>query len=160
MTIGTTWGYRASDGPLKSGTELIRTLVDVAGRGGNLLLNVGPTKDGAIPEEFEPRLAEIGRWMAHSGESLYGASGSPLPDMPMGRCTLKGTTLYVHLNEVAERVELTGLTARILSAKALKSGADVPFDDATKTLMPGAATFAGDAVTTLAVELDGAPTAP
>ena len=60
MTIGKSWGYRTDDAPFLSGTELIRGLADIVSRGGNLLLNVGPTPDGEIPAHLVERLDEVG----------------------------------------------------------------------------------------------------
>ncbi len=55
-----------------SGRELILTLVDTVSRGGNLLLNVGPTADGLIPAIEEERLLQIGEWLNLNGEAIYG----------------------------------------------------------------------------------------
>src|SRR5262249_34880876 len=67
-TINDTWGYKSDDHNWKPAEELIRKLVDVASKGGNYLLNVGPTADGAIPEPSVERLLAVGRWLAANGE--------------------------------------------------------------------------------------------
>jgi len=76
-------------------------LVDIASKGGNLLLNVGPTAEGLIPDSSVVRLKEIGNWMKHNGESIYGTSASPFFKLPWGRCTQKeidgDTYLYFHV---------------------------------------------------------------
>lgn len=76
-------------------------LVDIASKGGNLLLNVGLTSEGLIPDSSVVRLKQIGRWMQQNGESIYGTSTSPFFKLPWGRCTSKktdgGTSLYLHV---------------------------------------------------------------
>jgi len=72
MTMNDTWGYKKNDDNWKSTQTLIVNLVDVVSKGGNFLLNVGPTADGRIPEASIERLREIGRWMKVNGEAIYG----------------------------------------------------------------------------------------
>lgn len=101
MTMNTSWGYKRNDQNWKSSETLIRMLVDIASKGGNLLLNVGPTAEGLIPEPSVERLQAIGRWMDINGESIYGTSASPFFKLTWGRCTQRtveeGTTLYLHV---------------------------------------------------------------
>jgi len=102
ITMNDHWGFNRADHHWKSSRDLIRMLVDVASKGGNLLLNVGPTAGGEFPPECVERLREIGAWMKVNGESIHGTSASPLPPLPWGRCTTKklegGTTrLYLHV---------------------------------------------------------------
>ena len=103
MTMNTTWGFNRNDHEWKSSETLIRQLVDAASKGGNYLLNVGPTGEGEIPPESLERLADIGKWMARYGESIYGTTANPFEQTPWGRCTVKhrenGTTLYLHIFE-------------------------------------------------------------
>ncbi|TAK65863.1 MAG: alpha-L-fucosidase, partial [Dehalococcoidia bacterium] len=72
MTINDSWGYNPSDANYKSARELIHTLCEAAGRGGNLLLNVGPKGDGSLPAELTDRLAVVERWMLRHAESIAG----------------------------------------------------------------------------------------
>jgi alpha-L-fucosidase len=101
MTMNTSWGYKHYDHNWKSSETLIRMLVDIASKGGNLLLNVGPTAEGLIPEPSVERLQAIGKWMDIHGESIYGTSASPFFKLTWGRCTQRveneGTTLYLHV---------------------------------------------------------------
>jgi len=101
MTMNTSWGYKHYDHNWKSSETLIRMLVDIASKGGNLLLNVGPTAEGEIPAPSVERLQAIGAWMDVNGESIYGTEASPFFKLPWGRCTSRksseGTTLYLHV---------------------------------------------------------------
>lgn len=101
MTMNTSWGYKWYDENWKSSKDLVKMLVDIASKGGNLLLNVGPTAEGVIPEPSVERLKEIGYWMQQNGESIYGTSASPFFKLPWGRCTTKkvkdGTNYYLHV---------------------------------------------------------------
>ena len=88
MTMNDTWGYKHDDDELEVDTRtLVRTLVDIASKGGNFLLNVGPTAEGLIPAPSVERLAAIGRWLRNNGESIYGTSASPVPAPAWGRLT-------------------------------------------------------------------------
>jgi alpha-L-fucosidase len=73
LTMNDSWGYKATDQNWKSGTTLVRDLVETTRRGGNLLLNVGPTATGIFPAASTQRLTSIGRWLRYNGESIYGA---------------------------------------------------------------------------------------
>lgn len=101
MTMNTSWGYKHYDHNWKSSESLIRMLVDIASKGGNLLLNVGPTAEGEIPQPSVERLKAMGLWMDVNGESIYGTEASPFFKLPWGRCTSRkageGTTLYLHV---------------------------------------------------------------
>jgi alpha-L-fucosidase len=77
MTINDTWGYKAHDTHWKSTETLIRNLVDIASKGGNYLLNVGPDAMGEIPPPEVERLAAMGKWLSINGESIYGTSPNP-----------------------------------------------------------------------------------
>lgn len=101
MTMNDHWGYNKANTVYKSAKELIRTLTDIASKGGNYLLNVGPSDKGTFPKQAVSRLKEIGRWMSVNGESIYGTAASPFPSTPWGRCTMKEkkdtVILYLHV---------------------------------------------------------------
>jgi alpha-L-fucosidase len=92
MTMNTTWGFKSYDHDWKSGEQLIRHLVDTASKGGNLLLNVGPTSEGVIPGPSVERLKQIGAWMQKYSESIYGTTASPFKRLTWGRASLKPAT--------------------------------------------------------------------
>jgi alpha-L-fucosidase len=73
-TMNNTWGYRSDDQEWKSTEELLYWLTAITSKGGNYLLNVGPTGDGLFPEESLKRLKDIGEWMSVNGESVYGTT--------------------------------------------------------------------------------------
>ncbi len=101
MTMNDHWGYNKNDRNFKSTEEILRMLADIASKGGNYLLNIGPTADGVFPQESIDRLTAIGAWMKTNGEAIYSTQASPFKNLPWGRCTQKkmtgGTRLYLHV---------------------------------------------------------------
>jgi alpha-L-fucosidase len=71
MTINDTWGYKSYDTNFKSTETLLRNLIDIASKGGNYLLNVGPDSNGVIPAPEAERLRAMGQWLAINGEAIY-----------------------------------------------------------------------------------------
>ena len=116
MTMNDTWGYKYDDHNWKSAGTIIRNLADIAHKGGNYLLNVGPTAEGIIPPASVRILQEVGKWMKIYGESIYGTSGSPIGKLPFnGRCTAKPGKLFVHVFDWPDSRELVipGIKSRI-----------------------------------------------
>ena len=94
------WGYDEHETVYKTSEFLIRMLIDIVSKGGNLLLNIGPKGDGSIQEEFVERLQAFGAWMDKYSEAIYGTTASPFNLLPFhGRVTAKGDKLYVHVFE-------------------------------------------------------------
>ncbi len=128
MTINRTWAYNRYDTNYKSAAELIRALIEVASKGGNLLLNVGPTPEGTIQPEFEERLLAVGRWLKANGEAIYGTTYGPLQNLPFGRTTAKGDMIYLHVFDWPRgRLEFSGLKGKVREARLLASGARLSF---------------------------------
>ena len=101
MTVNETWGYKSWANNWKSTETLVRNLIDIASKGGNYLLNVGPKADGTFPHESIDLLKGIGDWMKVNGEAIYGTTASPFAPVPWGRITQKqdkgNTILYLHV---------------------------------------------------------------
>jgi len=96
-TINDTWGFKSYDHNWKSAGILIHKLVEIVSKGGNYLLNVGPTAEGIIPEPSVDRLKEVGKWLKVNGESIYGATASPFGEFEWGYCTTKPGKIYLHI---------------------------------------------------------------
>lgn len=133
MTMNGTWGYRTKDTNWKSTAVLIKNLVDIASKGGNYLLNIGPKPDGTFPQESIQRLDEIGKWMKINGEAIYATQANPLEDVNWGRITVKEngaeTILYLTVQDwpAAGEIEVTGLNNQIKSAVLLADGRSLKF---------------------------------
>ena len=89
-TINHTWGYRTDDTDWKSPGQIAFKLVDIVSKGGNYLLNVGPTAEGVIPQASQDILRTVGKWLAVNGEAVYGAGPTPFGD-EMGEPSGRGT---------------------------------------------------------------------
>lgn len=124
MTLNGHWGYNKNDQKWKSPETVIRNLADIAGKGGNYLLNVGPTAEGTIPEGSVRTLREVGKWMKVNGDSIYGTTASPLAQTPWGRCTAKSGKLYLHVFDwpTDGKLVVPGLKNRVVKAYLLAAG--------------------------------------
>jgi alpha-L-fucosidase len=126
LTMNRSWGFNITDRNFKSVTDLVGYLVRAAGNDANLLLNIGPRPDGTIQPEAVERLQQIGAWLQTHGESIYGTRRGPVPPQPWGATTMKGDAVYVHvLDATAQSVTVASTGGKVISAKALGSGADV-----------------------------------
>jgi alpha-L-fucosidase len=129
-TLNDTWGYKSMDHNWKDPGDLIYKLTDVVRKGGNYLLNVGPTAEGLIPAESQEILRTMGKWMEKNGESIYGTGHTPFFNTGIfWKCTTKPGKLYFHiLNWPGTRLEIPGLESRVTSARFLKNGSEVDFE--------------------------------
>ncbi len=159
MTMNDTWGFHRKDANWKSAKKLIQMLAETASKGGNLLLNVGPTELGEIPAASVERLKAMGAWMRVNSSSIYESQAGPFARLPWGRCTMKespsGSILYLHvfdwpatgelqvpglMNEV-KRAYLLANPAKPLSCSAFSQGLAIS--------LPATAPDANDSVVVL-----------
>jgi len=132
MTMNDTWGYKSYDHHWKSTEDLLHKLIDISSKGGNFLLNVGPTAEGLIPAASVERLAAIGEWMKVNSESIYGTTASPLGEVPWGRCTARPGKLYLHVFDwpANGKLEVSGIKNKVKKAYLLsdKKKAKLPIE--------------------------------
>ncbi len=121
QTLNSTWGYSKFDQQWKTPADVIYRLVEIVGKGGNYLLNIGPMADGTIPAPSVATLQKVGAWMQSNGESIYGTAASPLTDQPWGRSTVKGNLIYLHVFSwpADGNLRVPGLHNAVRSAYAL-----------------------------------------
>jgi alpha-L-fucosidase len=164
MTMNDTWGFKSYDNNWKSTQTIIRNLVDIASKGGNYLLNVGPTSEGLIPEPSIERLKAVGDWMKVNGDAIYDTTANPFKRLPWGRATKKisgnNTTLYLHVfNWPADgKLLVPGLENKITSAKLLATGKKLKTSVTPDGVVVDVPTNAPDAISsTVVLQFKGAP---
>jgi alpha-L-fucosidase len=162
MTMNDTWGFKTNDHNWKSTATLIRNLVDISSKGGNYLLNVGPTCEGLIPDASVERLKEIGEWMKVNHEAIYATKASPFKRLPWGRCTRAqdGTTLYLHVFDwpADGKLLVPGLKTAGKKAYLLSDGRKVSFESAPDGLVLHVPATAPDKVSsTIVLKLQKEP---
>ncbi len=142
QTLNGSWGYDRDNLDWKSPALLIRMLVDSVSKGGNLLLNVGPTARG----EFDPRatdvLGQIGAWIRLHGRAIYGCTQSDFVAPPDCRYTQRGNRLYLHVFAWPFRqIHLPGLGGKVEYAQFLHDASEIAIrpdaaDDALTIVVP------------------------
>jgi alpha-L-fucosidase len=120
-TINDTWGFKKNDHEWKETSELIKKLSSIVGKGGNYLLNVGPTAEGIIPQPSIDRLLEMGKWLKINGQAIYGCGPSPFPyELPWGTITSKPGKLYLHIFDwPKDELVIFGLKTKVKTAYQL-----------------------------------------
>lgn len=166
MTMNGTWGYKSYDHKWKSPETLIHNLIDIASKGGNYLLNVGPDALGQFPEESVKSLKAMGEWMKVNGQAIYATQASPLKPLEWGRCTRKvqngNTILYFSVFNwpTNGRLVVPDLKGAVVSAQLLANGSKLKTEASNEGLVINVPDKAPDAVATVVkVEVKGALTA-
>jgi len=130
LTLNNQWGYAANDSAYKSPATVVRTLVNCVSKGGNLLLNVGPTALGEIPDKSTEVLREVGAWLVRNGDSIYGCGPADLTKPQWGFYTRKGSTLFAHvLEQPIGQLCLEGMRDRVSNPRLLSDGSEVFLGD-------------------------------
>ena len=145
QTLNGSWGYDRDNLDWKSPEMLTQMLVDTVAKGGNLLLNVGPTGRGEFDPLARDILAEIGEWMRVHGRSIYGATVEETVQAPVDcRFTRRADRLYLHVfNWPMRHIHIDGMAGRIAYAQLLHDASEVkvresdPNAQAQNTSMPG-----------------------
>jgi alpha-L-fucosidase len=130
QTFSGSWGYHRDESSWRGTTELIQTLIDAVSKGGNLLLNVGPTGRGEFDARALARLEGIGAWMKRHSRSIYGCTQAPaeLPTPQDCRLTYNPQTrrVYVHLFAWPYKfVHLDGFAGKVEYAQLLHDASEV-----------------------------------
>ncbi|MBI5850534.1 MAG: alpha-L-fucosidase [Planctomycetes bacterium] len=148
MTMNRHWGWNRADTGWKSPRTLIRTLVDVASKGGNFLLNIGPQPDGQFPALAVERLEAIAGWMKVHAHAIHGTVAGPLDAQSWGRVTLRedgsDSTLYLCIFDwPADGVlRVAGLGNAVRGTRLMGGTITVPFTrdaDGVTLALPGEA---------------------
>lgn len=141
QTMNGMWGYKLIDQNYKSTETLIQYLVSAAGKGANLLMNVGPQPNGEIPAAALQRLKEMGEWTRANGETIYGTTAGDIPVQEWGVTTRKGERLFVHIMKFDSTELFLPLGCKVKKAftyadkkpvkvKKTKGGVKLLFDEA------------------------------
>jgi alpha-L-fucosidase len=130
VTMNDTWGFKKDDVNWKPASILIRQMVQVASRGGNYLLNIGPMSDGTIPRPSVDRLTEVGNWIRVNSDAVYGTGPSPFPyELPWGIITTKPDKVYLHVFDWPQKnLVLYGLKSKIKNAYLLSGRKKLKFE--------------------------------
>lgn len=127
QTMNGMWGYKVVDQNYKSVKTLIQYLVGAAGKGANLLLNIGPQPDGELPATALDRLKGMGEWLEKYGETVYGTTAGDVPTRPWGVTTRKGDKQYVHIMSLEDTSLFLPITAKVKKAVVFDSRKPVQF---------------------------------
>lgn len=130
QTMSGSWGYHRDEASWRDADQLIRTLIDCVAKGGNFLLNVGPTGRGEIDARALKVLEQIGDWMRHHGRSIYGCTQAPEQYRPPADCHYTynpdKNRLYVHITAWPyKNVVLPNLGGRVEYAQLLHDASEV-----------------------------------
>lgn len=125
QTMNRSWGYNITDHDYMSSDELVRYLVKTAGKGANLLINIGPRPDGTLPDEAVERLEALGRWMDVYGGTIYDTEGGFIKEQPWGVTTQRSNILYVHVLSNQDEIFIPVKGNRLVGAVSYAGGGKV-----------------------------------
>lgn len=130
QTMNGMWGYKVSDQNYKSDTTLVRLLVRAAGKGANLLMNIGPQPDGQLPAVALERLKSMGKWLSEYGETVYATTAGDVMTAEWGTTTRSGNKLYVHiLADDMPKMILLPLKGKVKSAVLFDTGKKISHEN-------------------------------
>ena len=127
QTMNGMWGYKVIDQNYKSTETLVRYLVSAAGKGANLLLNVGPQPNGELPAAAVERMKAMGEWLAVYGDTIYGTEAGDIKQQQWGCTTRRGNKLYVHIFDLEDEALYLPLDCKVTDAKVYMSGKRVKY---------------------------------
>lgn len=132
QTFSGSWGYNRDENTWKSDNQLITMLIEVVSKGGNLLLNVGPTARGSFDQRAKDRLEAIGEWMALNNQSIYGCTEAPDEFKKPENCLLtynpQSKKLYVHLLQYPfQTLYLPDFKGKVKYAQFLHDHSEIKF---------------------------------
>jgi alpha-L-fucosidase len=127
-TINDTWGYKQDDDNWKSVEDLTHKLIDIVSKGGNYLLNVGPTAEGVIPQPSAERLGGVGQWLQVNGEAIYGTQPGSVQGISWCRTTARPGRLYLHVLDWPQggTLRVPDIPGRVTGAYLLADPAHAP----------------------------------
>lgn len=131
------WGYTIGE-RWRPADVILDMLVESAGLGGNLLLNVGPDSKGQLPVQFIEQMKAIGQWLDVHGECIYGSeAGDVCEFVTYGYQTKKGNNLYLVIRfwDGCETLRLAGLETKVQSVTLLTTGKELSFQQSEDELI-------------------------
>jgi len=142
QTFSGSWGYHREEASWKSEEQLVQLLIDHVSKGGNLLLNVGPTARGEFDDRARERLSAMGEWMRRHGRAIYGCGPAPEGLATPQDCRLtynpETNRLYVHVFAwPIHHLHLEGLAGKVEYAQLLNDGSEVKLIEGGPTHLAG-----------------------
>jgi len=158
-TMNESFGFSFHDQKWKTVPETVRLLIDIASKGGNLLLNVGPAADGSLPEEAVGILEGVGDWMMIYGNAIHGTDAGPFPRLDWGRATRAGDRLYLFVYDWPSNGQLAVPLANDPESARIMGGQELKWKAGEKgLLLSGLPERAPNSIASvIELELDGEP---
>jgi alpha-L-fucosidase len=153
------WGWHAGDRNWKDGGAIVRALVTAAGRGGNLLLNIGPRGDGSVPEQSVAALRQAGAWLERNRAFLADSGRSPFGWNNSALVTVRGSSVWLHLFcDPGSTFCWPELANRVLGVHLLTDGSPLAWEqDADGRLIIHGLRCSDPIATVLRIDVDGEP---